>query len=481
MKILAMVLLWATTATAAAPTVTIPDTPEGRQIKALLDALAKPEAAALKQFVEGHFAASALAQTPVETRVERIRGMADRMGPIELLRVPAARDGRAELVARARNSGDILTITLDLEPGGDKRIKGLSVEAEPGGAGGGGGRSGSNEPKEAPKGSDAEVAAAADQWLSQLSAKDEFSGVVLLARNGVPFFQHACGLADRARGVPNAVDTRFNVGSIGKAFTSATIAKLIREGRLADTDTIRKVLPGSKIPSADRITVRQLLDMSSGLGDTFGPEFAANPHRLRELSDYLTLFETKPLRFEPGAKREYSNAGYVVLGLMIEKLTGKKYRDAVQEAVFGPAGMSDTGFFQVDEATPRRAIGYTRHEEVRSHAEASKAPAAGAPGGKPELQPNTDLLPGRGSSAGGSFSTAADLLKFAGAFAKGTIDLARDGDAPRGQLAIAGGTAGCNAVLESEPEKGFTVIVLVNEDPPLAEKTGRKLRQWLNR
>lgn len=477
MKILAMVLLWVTTATTAAPTATVPDTPEGRQITALLNALAKPDAAAVKQFVEGHFAASALAQTPVETRVERIRGMADRMGPIELVRVAAAADGHAEFVARARNSGDILTITLELEPNGDKRIKGLSVEAEPGG----GGRHGSNEPKEAPKGSDAEVAAAAEAWLSQLAAKDEFSGVVLLARNGVPFFQRAYGLADRARGVANTIDTRFNVGSIGKAFTSATIAKLIREGRLADTDTIRKVLPDSKIPSAEKITVRQLLDMSSGLGDIFGPEFAANPHRLRELSDYLTLFETKPLRFEPGTKKEYSNAGYVVLGLMIEKLTGKRYRDAVQEAVFGPAGMSDTGFFQIDEATPRRAIGYTTHEEVRSHAEASKASSPGAAAGKPARQPNTDFLPGRGSSAGGSFSTAADLLKFAGAFAKGTIDLARGGDGPRGQLGIAGGTAGCNAVLEAEPEKGFTVVVLVNEDPPLAEKTARKLRQWLNR
>jgi len=284
--------------------------------------------------------------------------------------------------------------------------------------------------------------------------------------------------------VPNTVDTRFNVGSIGKAFTSATIAKLIREGRLADTDTIRKVLPDSKIPSADRITVRQLLDMSSGLGDIFGPEFAANPHRLRELSDYLTLFETKPLRFEPGAKREYSNAGYVVLGLMIEKLTGKKYRDAVRETVFDPAGMSDTGFFQIDDATPRRAIGYTRGEENESHADASKAASARGPAvkdGKAERQPNTDFLPGRGSSAGGSFSTAADLLKFAAAFAKGTIDLARGGDGQRGQLGIAGGTAGCNAVLEADPEKDFTIVVLVNEDPPLAEKTARRLRQWMGR
>jgi CubicO group peptidase (beta-lactamase class C family) len=452
-----------------APSPAIPDTPEGRQIGALLAALAKPEAAELRDFISAHYAASALAQTPVEARIERFKGMAATLGPLELVRVVAAEAGRAELVARAKQSGDMLTITLDLDAGPERKIRGIRVEAGQGGAGEARG------PAESPKSSDAEVAAAAGDWLAGLSAKDEFSGVVLIARKGVPFFQRAYGLADRDRKIANTPETRFNVGSIGKAFTSAAVAKLVRERRLAYTDTIRKVLPDSKIPSADRITVRQLLDMTSGLGDIFGPEFAANPHRLRELSDYLTLFETKPLKFEPGAGREYSNAGYIVLGLMIEKITGRKYRDVVAESVFGPAGMTETGLFAIDEPTPRRAIGYTRRSETRSHQEARER---GAEPQAPEpRRPNTDMSPGRGSSAGGSYSTAGDLLKFAGALAKGTIALATDSGGG-GNIGIAGGAPGCNAILEADTERGFTIVVLVNDDPPLAERTGRKLREW---
>lgn len=470
-------LVFAAVATASpAPAPAIPDTPEGRQISAMLQAVANPDAAALKQFVQGHFAASALAQSPVEARVQRMQGMAERMGPIDLVRVVAADGGRAEFVARARQSGDMLTFQLDLEPDGERRIRGVRVDAEPGGRE----RPEADEPREAPKGSDTEVAAAVGKWLSQLSAKDEFSGVVLMARKGTPFFQYAYGLADRAHGVANTVDTRFNVGSIGKAFTSATIAKLVREGRLAYTDTIRKVLPGSKIPSADRISVRQLLDMTSGMGDFFGPEFATNPNAVRELSDYLALFETKPLQFEPGTKREYSNAGYIVLGLIIEKITGKKYRDAVTEAVFAPAGMTDTGLFTIDEPTPRRALGYTRREEARSHREASaKRASGGASDDRPERRPSAPIGPGRGSSAGGSYSTAVDLLKFAQALERGTIESARGDDGPRGSIGIAGGAPGCNGILEADPERGLVVVVLVNDDPPLAEKTAKKIRQWL--
>ncbi|MDQ6892093.1 MAG: beta-lactamase family protein [Acidobacteriota bacterium] len=455
-----------------APAPTIPDTPEGRNIAALLAALAKPEPAALREFITAHFAASALEQTPVEARVERFKGMAANIGPLELVRVVAAESGRAEFVARAKQSGDVMTITLDLDAAAERKIRGIRVEAGQGGA------DQSREPAEAPKRSDADVAAAAGDWLAGLSGKDEFSGVVLLARKGVPFFQRAYGLADRERKIANTTETRFNVGSIGKAFTSAAIARLVREGRLTYTDTIRKVFPDSKIPSADRITVRQLLDMTSGLGDIFGPEFAANPHRLRELSDYLTVFETKPLKFEPGAGREYSNAGYIVLGLMIEKITGRKYRDVVAESVFGPAGMTETGLFAIDEPTPRRAVGYTRRSETRSHEEAREK--RGAAEASAARRPNTDMSPGRGSSAGGSYSTAGDLLKFANALAGGKIALATQNGAG-GNLGIAGGAPGCNAILEADTEKGYTIVVLVNDDPPLAERTGRKLREWMPR
>ncbi len=274
-------------------------------------------------------------------------------------------------------------------------------------------------------------------------------------------------MANREFAVANALDTRFNIASIGKLFTSAAIAGLVRGGRLDYSDTVTKWLPETKIPSADRITVAQLLEMTSGLGDIFGPAYASAPKdRIQELSDYLSLFETRPLRFAPGQGREYSNAGYVVLGLIIEKVTGKTYREYVREAVFAPARMNDTGLFAADEITPRRAVGYTRGEQGNHPAAAPR-------------RSNVFLQPGRGSSAGGSFSTAGDLLKFVLAIERGDLALADPGGAGKGGGGFAGGAPGCNGLVEWNADRSAVVIVLANDDPPMAVQTGRRLAQWM--
>ncbi len=453
----------------------VPRTPEGDRIRAFLAMSAKGDTASAREFVEKNSSEAARKAVPLERRVERIGARAAQLGPLELVRIVAAADGAAKFVARSGKNGQELTVTLELDPSPARGIRGIRAEAggDPDDDGGG---DGPPDAAEKPKGSDPEVAAATDAWLAKLAADDEFSGVVLLARGDTPFYSKAFGLADRDRRVPNTLDTKFNIASIGKAFTSAAVARLVREGRLSWSETIANVLPGSKLPSAGRITVAQLLDMTSGLGDIFGPQFAAaDKGRIRELSDYLPLFEKKPLRFEPGKGREYSNAGYVVLGLMIEKVTGKRYRDYVKEVVFTPAGMGDTGFFAVDEPTPKRATGYTRRRESRSETGPRR--------------PNTDTLPGRGSSAGGAYSTAGDLLRFASALKRGDLELASPGREPAakgspprpatGSEAVAGGSPGTNAVLEADFENGTTIIVLANDDPPIAEKTGRRIRQWM--
>ena len=301
-------------------------------------------------------------------------------------------------------------------------------------------------PNEARKANDAEFSAAVDAAVGELAARDAFSGVVLLARDGKPFFQKAWGMADRGLSVPNRIDTKFNIGSIGKAFTRAAVMDLVKSNRLALTDTVSRHLPGIKIPSADRITIEELLEMTSGLGDIFGKRYEETPKdQIRELSDYLRLFEGEPLRFEPGKGRAYSNAGYVVLGLIIEKVSGKPYWAFVQENVLAPAGMKDTVALGQDEVVVNRAIGYTK--------------AAGG-----AWRSNVYGLPGRASSAGGVDSTAADLLAFA---------VSRPGG-----LGIAGGTPGANAVLESKGKNGLTIVILVNMDPPTAETLVRRIRAW---
>ncbi len=451
-------------AESAAHGTAVPDTPDGKRARALLETLESPDEASVRRFVESQFDPAALADLSAEKRVERIRAMAATLGRLEWVRMLPARGSAVSFLARSGKTGETLTVSLELAPSGARGIRSIRVEA------GGPGEGGAGAPAEDPKSSDAEVAAAASEWLDKSAAADQFSGVVLLARNGAPIFQKAYGLANRELQVPNTLDTRFNVASIGKLFTSAAIARLVRDGRLSYADTIAKWLPSTKIPSADRITVAQLLDMTSGLGDIFGPAYAATPKdRLQELSDYLTLFETRPLLFEPGKGREYSNAGYVVLGLIIEKITGKPYREFVREAVFLPAGMNDTGLFATDEITPRRAVGYTRHE-------------GDAPGSSGPRRSNVFLQPGRGSSAGGGFSTAGDLLKFAMAVKKGDLSLADAGGALGGRTGaggFAGGAPGSNALLEFNADGSLVAIVLSNEDPPMAVKTGSRLAQWM--
>jgi|GEM_PF-566453 len=319
---------------------------------------------------------------------------------------------------------------------------------------------------------DAQVVAEAAAAIDKAVADDRFSGVVLLAKDGKPILSRATGMADPEKAAPNRIDTKFNLGSINKFLTHLAIGQLAAAGKLNLNDTLRKQLPDYPSPAADKITIQQLLDHRSGLGDFFGPKFmAAPPSSLRKLSDYVPLFADKPLEFEPGSKQRYSNAGYVVLGLIIEKVSGQSYYDYVRDHITKPAGMTDTASYAVDDNVPNRAIGQTKR---------------GPDGPLPQRHSNVKTLPGRGSSAGGGYSTAPDLLRLSQALldnrllSKGWTDWLFsgkvDGGGVRG-LGVAGGAPGINAVLEIAPP--YTLIVLSNFDPPSAEEVSRSIRATL--
>jgi CubicO group peptidase (beta-lactamase class C family) len=468
--VLGLFVVLSAAASAAGP----PDTPQGRRMAALVAAFDAGTPDSIRAFVTANFAASAQKQVPLEDRVQRLGGMAREVGPLEFHSVLKADGPEVLFLARSKKSGDWLEIGMMLEPGPAYGILGLKFEQSEGpGA----------KPVEA-LGSDAKVAAEAGPYLRKLAADGAFSGVVLLAKDGKPFFLEAYGLANRDLAVPNKTDTKFNIGSINKVFTQVAIAQLAAQGKLALTDTIRKHLPDYPSPAADRITIQQLVTMSSGLGDFFGEKFDATPKdRLRTLSDYLPLFVNDPLLFEPGTSRRYSNAGYVVLGLIIEKASGQSYYDYVRQHVYQPAGMKDTDAYALDDIVPNRAVGYTRE---------GSGPQA-APQGPPRV--NVYALPARGSSAGGGSSTAADLLAFDVAMRHDKLlptvwtdwyfsdKSAPPAASPRGKRSgasgFAGGTAGVNAVIESDLDTGYTIVVLSNVDPPSAEQVSKKLRGWL--
>ncbi|HYH09613.1 MAG TPA: serine hydrolase domain-containing protein [Thermoanaerobaculia bacterium] len=316
--------------------------------------------------------------------------------------------------------------------------------------GGGGGKAELTKdwPKLTPKpgASESEIVKTLGGYLDSLVQRDLFSGTVLLAREGKPVFFQSYGLANKDWSVPNANDTRYLIGSINKIFTMKALQQLRAEGKIDFSKTIRTYLPDYPNALADKVTIEQLMQHQSGMGDVFGEAFDATPKdRLRTLEDYLKLFADKPLEFEPGARQRYSNAGYVVLGLIIEKVSGTPYHDFVRTRIFAPLGMNDTSFDEVDAVVPRRATGYMRDGRT-----------------------NVLTRPGRSSSAGGGYSTAADLLKFAEAERKS-----------RGAgLGIAGGAPGMNAGLEVG-EQGYTIIVLSNYDSPTAMEVLRNVRTLL--
>lgn len=292
--------------------------------------------------------------------------------------------------------------------------------------------------------------------LDSLAHLGEFSGVVAIQRGDRLVFHRAYGLRQRERGAMNDSATAFNIGSINKVFTATAIRQLAADGRLALDSTIATYWPDYPNPGvARRVTIRQLLSHTSGIGgDIFTTPPGSTRRALRHNRDFVQLVASRSLEFEPGSRQRYSNAGYVVLGGIIERVSRMDYYDYVRKHVYGPAGMARTGHWMSDALPPNTAIGYV------------------GPGGS--RGPNTGSLPGRGSAAGGGYSTARDLL----AFVRALRDKRIPGGPPAG-LGVAGGAPGLNAALEGALPGGYDVVVLANLDPPAAERVARIIRGLL--
>jgi len=232
--------------------------------------------------------------------------------------------------------------------------------------------------------------------LEQISADDGFSGAVLVAQDDAVLFEKAYGYANLAHGVPNKLDTKFGIASMGKMFTAVAIMQLKEQGDLHLTDKVGDILPN--YPNAtvrDSVTVSQLLEHTSGLTDFFNDKFEHRAkHTVRVLSDYFEFFKDDSLLFSPGTQFSYSNAGYIVLGMIIEELAGMNYHDYVQRHVFLPAGMQNTDCYETDASIKDLAEGYIKKDEHGV------------------WRTSTYMKGARGSSAGGAYSTLHDLFNF---------------------------------------------------------------------
>lgn len=331
-----------------------------------------------------------------------------------------------------------------------------------------------------------------DAFIKELVAQDKFSGAVLLAKDDKPLFQKAYGLASKEFNVPNQINTKFNLASMGKMFTGIAVAQLAEQGKLSFNDFIAKYLPDYPKDVADKVTIHHLLTHTSGMGSYWKDEFhEANHARFRTIRDFFPLFFSDALAFESGTKWSYSNAGFMVLGAIIEKVSGKSYFAYVKENVFRRAGMNDTDFYEADRVTPNLATGYTKQNRYL-----------------PEVKEWTNTLflsPVKGGAAGGECSTLEDLLRFSTALRQHKLlssemtDTVLTGkveytatrkyaygfanDTVNGQRIVFhdGGANGISAEFDMYPDTGHTVVVLSNYDHPAARPLVKKAQAMISR
>ena len=206
---------------------------------------------------------------------------------------------------------------------------------------------------------DSALVAKAEALIEPIVKADQFSGSVLVARSGVPVFRQSFGLANREWDVPNTPDTKFRIGSITKQFTATAILQLAEAGKLAIDDPVSKYYADSP-PAWKDITIKNLLTHTSGIPSyTAIPHFFSGDARLdRKPEEIIKLTQDKPLEFEPGSKFSYDNSGYIILGYIIEKVSGEHYADYVQHHIFDPLGMKSTGYDVSETVIPKRASGY---------------------------------------------------------------------------------------------------------------------------
>jgi len=316
------------------------------------------------------------------------------------------------------------------------------------------------------------------QTISVLTAKmddqlkeDRFTGAVLIGRRGRIVFQKAVGLANRESRTPNTLDTQFRNGSMNKMFTATAVMQLVEAGKLSLDDTVGKVM--TDYPNADvarTVTIRHLLGHTGGTGDFFGPEFLKNRLTLKTHGDYVAMFGGRAPLHEPGAEFRYSNYGMVLLGAIIERVSGLSYFDYVRTHVFEPAGMKSTGSLPESATVPKRSTGYMRSNDA--------------------WVPNTDTLPWSGTAAGGGYSTVGDFFRFGEALQSGKLvssasltqmitpglnsqygfGMSLAGAGATRSFGHAGGAQGQNGDLRVFPESRYVTVALSNLDPPAASR-----------
>jgi CubicO group peptidase (beta-lactamase class C family) len=313
-----------------------------------------------------------------------------------------------------------------------------------------------------------------DQVVQYYVSNKQFMGSVLVARDKEVLFNKGYGSANLEWDIPNTPATKFRLGSLTKQFTAAAILLLEERGKLKIEDPIKKHLPDA--PAAwDKITIFHVLTHTAGIPSfTSFPEYSKLEPFPITPQQIVALFRDKPLEFPPGEKMQYSNSGYVLLGYLIEKVSGESYQDFIQKNIFTQLGMKDSGYDSNSAIIPRRAAGYTpgANGPVNTGFVHMSLPfSAGA------LYSTTeDLLRWERGLFGGKLLSAASLAKMTSSF-KDNYALGLMVRTVNGRKIIehAGGIEGFNTYLAYFPEDKLTVAALGNLNGSAPDQIGKNL------
>ncbi|MGI8785781.1 MAG: serine hydrolase domain-containing protein [Acidobacteriota bacterium] len=450
----------------------LPSTPAGKRLDEFLGAMNTSSEEKLKAFHTNSTTPERTAQ-----RAARDLDFVRANGNFTILEIVKSTDIEITAKVRTALTEMVFDVSIGVEPMAPHRLTSIGI------------RAGSAPQSEARKRTDAEIVEALDTLVAKLIQADQFSGAVKLTKSGKTLYEKASGLASIAFNVPNQLDTKFNLGSMNKMFTAVAIAQLAQQGKLTFDDTVGKHLtdyPNKAV--AEKVKIHHLLTHTSGIGDYFNQKYQeASKTRFRAVKDYLPLFVDDPLQFEPGERFSYSNAGFLLLGLILERVSGEEYFEYVRRHIYQPAGMTHTDTFEMDFDTPDLAIGYTRDA------------ATG------RLRNNLYLHVVKGGPAGGGFSTVNDLVRFAAALMDGTLleekyrELLLAGkveafgpaskygygfvevtDNGNRMVGHGGGFPGISADLSVYRDQGYVLAALSNRDGgtgPISHKVRELLRQ----
>jgi D-alanyl-D-alanine carboxypeptidase len=464
-------LVFLGTVAAQNPNTSFPDSAFGKRASNWFDAVNSGSEPGIREFIERNFSAEGKRGDAAAETAFQMRRIYEQSGGLQILAVtPPSGPYGLTITVKTRRGENYARIAIGEDNRDPGKIIGFGVwKIDPPNS-----KTAIDWPRE--KLTEKEMIAEIKRQVAKRVAEDRFSGVVLIGRDDKILLHVAHGLAERSFKVPNDVDTKFNLASVGKMFTATAIAQLVKEGKLTYETKLISVLPDfPNNEAAKKITIHQLLTHTAGMGTLFESPGYQRLRRYRSSWDQVSAFADEKLFFEPGTRWRYSNAGYVTLAAVVERLTGMTYLDYVRENIFKPLGMKDTDSYAHDEVVPNMSVLYVRSPDDPLGIEPYVA---------------DHILAGyRGNGEGGGYSTSMDLFRFARSYRTGkllgpeaqnilvTPKVDEDGKGNNlwgygvkqttvNGLIVRGHSGGGRTHVQMIWESGYTVIVQTNTVPP---------------